>query len=115
MDVDSVNAFLKIPDSISNGKHGELIKVKKEAEKEVQTGFIAQEVEQVAKQIGYDFNGVDKPKNSNDYYGLRYAEFVVPLTKAVQEQQKMIEGLKEDNKLLLDELQKIKELIKGKL
>jgi hypothetical protein len=31
------------------------------------------------------------PKNDKDMYGLRYAEFVVPLVKAVQEQQKMIE------------------------
>ena len=29
--------------------------------------------------------------NGEDYYGLRYAEFVVPLVKAVQEQQKIIE------------------------
>jgi len=49
------------------------------------TGFIAQEVEQAAATAGYDFSGVDKPKNDDDYYGLRYAEFVVPLVKAVQE------------------------------
>ena len=49
------------------------------------TGFIAQEVEQAAKNIGYDFSGVDLPKNEKDMYGLRYAEFVVPLVKAVQE------------------------------
>jgi flagellar biosynthesis chaperone FliJ len=36
---------------------------------------------------------VDKPKNENDFYGLRYAEFVVPLVKAVQEQQATIETL----------------------
>ena len=49
------------------------------------TGFLAQEVETVARSIGYDFHGVDAPKNENDFYGLRYAEFVVPLVKAVQE------------------------------
>jgi trimeric autotransporter adhesin len=49
------------------------------------TGFIAQEVEASAKKIGYDFSGVDAPKNEKDMYGLRYAEFVVPLVKAVQE------------------------------
>jgi hypothetical protein len=54
------------------------------------TGFIAQEVEKTAKEIGYDFSGVDAPKNENDLYGLRYAEFVVPLVKAVQEQQVII-------------------------
>ena len=51
----------------------------------VTTGFIAQEVEAAAKKLGFDFSGVDAPKNENDYYGLRYAEFVVPLVKAVQE------------------------------
>ncbi len=66
-------------------------------ENAVFSGFIAQEVEQVALETGYDFSGVDKPKNENDFYGLRYAEFVVPLVKAVQEQQNMIE---EQNKII---------------
>jgi len=57
------------------------------------SGFIAQEVEAAAKAASYDFSGVDAPKNEDDYYGLRYAEFVVPLVKAVQEQQEMIEQL----------------------
>jgi len=54
-------------------------------EKNIQTGFIAQDVEKAAKEIGYDFSGVDAARNENDVYGLRYAEFVVPLVKAVQE------------------------------
>ncbi|MBL7985001.1 MAG: tail fiber domain-containing protein [Flavobacteriales bacterium] len=57
------------------------------------TGFLAQEVEAAAKSVGYDFSGVDKPKNADDLYSLRYAEFVVPLVKAVQEQQAIIERL----------------------
>ena len=61
-----------------------------ENEKTIRTGFIAQEVEQAAKETGYDFSGVDKPKNGNDFYGLRYAEFVVPLVKGMQEQQVII-------------------------
>lgn len=59
----------------------------------IQTGFVAQEVETAAQKIGYDFSGVDKPKNNQDFYGLRYAEFVVPLVKALQEQQMIIEQL----------------------
>lgn len=62
-------------------------------EKTVFSGFVAQEVEAVANAIGYDFSGVDKPKNVNDFYGLRYAEFVVPLVKAVQEQQGLIRDM----------------------
>lgn len=60
------------------------------------TGFLAQEVEKAAKAAGFDFSGVDAPKNDHDLYGLRYAEFVVPLVKAVQEQQEMIKELKKE-------------------
>lgn len=58
-------------------------------ERSVITGFVAQDVEKAAKELGYEFSGVDAPKNDNDLYGLRYAEFVVPLVKAVQELSKM--------------------------
>lgn len=64
------------------------------------TGFIAQEVEAAAKECGFEFSGVDAPKNEYDYYGLRYAEFVVPLVKATQEQQVIIDGLKQENEQL---------------
>ena len=74
----------------------------------VMTGFSAQEVEQAAAAAGYEFSGVDKPKNSNDFYGLRYSDFVVPLVKGMQEQQQMIvtlqkqvAALQEQNTLLM--------------
>jgi hypothetical protein len=66
------------------------------------TGFIAQEVEEAARQVNYDFSGVHKPTNSKDVYGLSYAEFVVPLVKAVQELSKMNDA--KDAKI--DDLQK---------
>jgi hypothetical protein len=53
------------------------------------TGFIAQEVEKAARSLNYDFSGVDAAKNDKDLYGLRYADFVAPLVKAVQELSKM--------------------------
>lgn len=68
-------------------------------EKVVQTGFIAQEVEKAANEIGYNFSGVDKPQSQDDFYGIRYAEFVVPLVKAVQEldeKTKEVENLKKE-------------------
>jgi hypothetical protein len=65
-------------------------------EQEVLSGFSAQEVEQAAAAAGYDFSGVDKPKNANDFYGLRYGDFVVPLVKAVQEQQQLIKELQQE-------------------
>lgn len=80
-----------------------------EKEKTVYSGFIAQEVEEAANELGYNFSGVDKPKNDNDLYGLRYAEFVVPLVKAVQELSKQNENLQKqidelNSKLILTEV-----------
>ncbi len=56
-----------------------------------QSGFIAQEVEKAAQEVGYNFNGVHKPESANDNYSLAYSQFVVPLVKAVQEQEQKIE------------------------
>jgi len=78
-----------------------------------QSGFIAQEVEKAAKEIGYNFNGVHVPENDNDNYSISYSQFVVPLVKGMQEQQQMIE----EQKQLLDKQQtqinELKALVKG--
>ena len=65
------------------------------------TGLLAQEVESAAAAVGFHFSGVDTPSNDQTPYGLRYAEFVVPLIKAMQEmkilidvQQREIDALK---------------------
>jgi trimeric autotransporter adhesin len=71
------------------------------------TGFVAQEVEAAANKIGFNFSGVDKPKNDTGQYALRYAEFVVPLVKAVQEQQAIITS---QNKKIEDLLKRIETL-----
>jgi hypothetical protein len=99
-------------------------KATQEKEKIVYTGFVAQEVEKAAKKLNYDFSGVDAPKNSKDFYGLRYSEFVVPLVKAVQElsektdeieelkkQKDEIEELKKQNNALSERLRKLEELV----
>lgn len=72
------------------------------------TGFIAQDVEEAARKIGFDFSGVDAPKNADDMYALRYAEFVVPLVKAVQEQQQIINAQQEQINYLMQEMEKLK-------
>ena len=59
------------------------------------TGFLAQDVEKVTQELGFDFDGLHAPANARDYYGLNYAQFVVPLVRAVQEQQVQIEALKQ--------------------
>ncbi len=56
------------------------------------TGFIAQEVEQAALALDYDFSGVHRTGKGVDMYSLSYASFVVPLVKAVQEQQELIDA-----------------------
>ncbi|MGI8952477.1 MAG: tail fiber domain-containing protein [Chitinophagaceae bacterium] len=71
-------------------------KARTEKEKIIYTGFVAQDVEKAAKSLNYDFSGVDAAKNSKDLYGLRYAEFVVPLVKAVQELSKQNDSLKNE-------------------
>jgi len=58
-------------------------RAKKKKEETVQTGFVAQDVEKAAKKVGYNFNGVNVDEKG--IYSLSYAEFVVPLVKAVQE------------------------------
>lgn len=68
------------------------------------SGFVAQEVEKAAKKSGFNFSGVVKPRNAKDPYGIRYAEFTVPLVKAIQEQQIIIEDLKLENQKQQQEL-----------
>jgi hypothetical protein len=94
VDVQSLNAYYN-----KGGQHpvGERRKtVDEEAEafmkeseqkggKIVYSGFVAQEVEETAKKLKYEFSGVDKPQTEGGLYGLRYSDFVVPLVKAVQE------------------------------
>ncbi len=75
---------------------------RKAKEQVLYSGFIAQDVEKAAKELNYDFSGVDAAKNSKDLYGLRYSEFVVPLVKAVQELSKM----NDDKDTKIDDLQK---------
>ena len=65
------------------------------------SGFIAQEVDEAAKKIGYTFSGVDK---SGNIMGLRYSDFVVPVVKSVQE-------LAKENEELKQRLEKVEQLL----
>lgn len=72
------------------------------------TGFIAQEVEEAAREVGFEFSGVDRPEDERDLYGLRYAEFVVPLVKAVQEMDARMKRVEiEDVEELLDRVEEL--------
>ena len=92
---------------------------KYDIEKIKMTGFLAQDVEQAAREAGYDFSGVQKPSNPDELYALRYSDFVMPLVKAVQEQQEMIEiqnqiinELKSENLEFVKRLEKLEALMK---
>ncbi|MEM9834236.1 MAG: tail fiber domain-containing protein, partial [Bacteroidota bacterium] len=84
----ALQAFLK-GEEIENGKTAQ--------DQPRETGFIAQEVEEVSQALGYQFNGIIQPQSENDHYQLSYATFVVPLVQAVQEQQELIEALQAEN------------------
>ena len=90
VDIARLNDFLGIPDSLRDHKAEQLHSTF------THTGFIAQEVLQLLDSLGYeDFDVVDYvPGDDNTPYGLRYALFVVPLVKAIQEQQKQIAELR---------------------
>lgn len=100
-DVQALNEFYGIPDRIradaaekkgdSSRELAELEAAAQQAAEIRHTGFVAQEVEIAALECGYEFTGVVKPQHDRDHYALRYAEFTVPLVKAVQEQQVIID------------------------
>ena len=69
---------------------------KYDVEKITFSGFLAQDVEKAAIASGYNFSGLHKPANSKDLYALSYETFVVPLVKAMQEQQKIIDDQKNE-------------------
>lgn len=83
----------KLEDPVARQQYHDRVQ---EVSRQVLTGFVAQEVEQSAKDIGYQFDGVHHPVDEHDHYTLGYASFVVPLVKAVQEQQTMIEALRNE-------------------
>lgn len=79
----------------------------------IRSGFLAQEVETAAAQIDYDFDGIHIADRSNpsDNYSLAYSQFVMPLVKAVQEQQLEISELEEKNAQLTDQVKAQKKLL----
>lgn len=70
-------------------------------------GLVAQDVENTLDKLGkttQDFAGVVVPNEDTKTYGLRYEEFIAPLIKVVQEQNKKINDLE-------SRLEKLEELL----
>jgi hypothetical protein len=122
LDVDGIEARLHPHNTTIKGPDGQLLpdpmanpamqQAMQEKSRIVYTGFIAQEVEKAAQSLGYDFSGIDKPKDDQQsFYGLRYSDFVVPLVKAVQELGAMDDSLKAADTLLSSRLDRIEQLL----
>jgi len=100
------------PDSLlKNIDHSEIKKIRF-------TGLLAQDVEQAMKGSGYtSFTGIDIPNNDKEVYSLRYGDFTMPMIKAIQEQQQIIEKQSqqiEEQKVLLELLMKKVEALEKK-
>ena len=81
--------------------------------KDFNHGFIAQEVQSLISEKGFDFGGVNDQNKvgGKDVLYLGYTEFIAPMVKAIQEQQTIIE----DQKKRLDALEKlVNQLIQAK-
>ena len=92
------------PDSlVSNIDHSE-IKEKRFI------GFLAQDVEQAAKDSGFEFPGIDVPTNDTEVYSLRYVDFIMPLVKGMQEQQAIIDKLTSINEDLIKRIEALENL-----
>ncbi|MFT3700861.1 MAG: tail fiber domain-containing protein [Agriterribacter sp.] len=83
-------------------------------EKILYTGFIAQDVEAAAQKMNYDFNGVYKPQNEKDLYGLSYESFVAPVVKSIQELSIENDSLKNEISILKQSLAEIQQILKIK-
>lgn len=88
-----------------------LAKASDDREKEVQTGFIAQDVEKAANDLGYNFSGVKKPQNDKSCYGLSYSDFIMPLVKAVQQLSTKNDSLAQVNASLQSQMNEMKAAI----
>jgi hypothetical protein len=95
--IKKINEYHGVKDDVMNGLKADY----SNAEKMVRTGFIAQDVEKTAQQIGYDFDGVHHPQNDRDNYSLVYADLVPSLVKTVQELNNKIEEQQKQIKELL--------------
>jgi len=105
-DIDKLNSFLGVNKETTTNSKQKII---------TYTGFLAQDVEKAALESNYDFSGVVHPQNDQSIYSIRYAEFVVPLVKAVQEQQEIIDKQNQTIEMLIKRIEQIensKETIK---
>jgi hypothetical protein len=114
LDITSLNSYLdnRNPKALREGEIAyspspEDLRAVSEKEQIVYTGFVAQEVEDAANRLGYNFSGIDAPKTEGGLYSLRYGEFVPTLVKAIQEQQLIIEDQQKQIEALISRIEKL--------
>lgn len=117
VDVNALNAHYErnsANDSAYNSLKQEMQAEAARAATIIYNGFEAQEVEAAARQLNYNFSGVDKPQSKDGLYGLRYSDFVVPLVKAVQELSRDNETKEEKINNLQKQIDELKAMIGSK-
>ncbi len=77
----------------------------KEGDDRLNFGFIAQDIE---KLVGTNNSILTIGGDEERTMGLRYTDFIAPMVKALQEQQKQIDLLKQQNELLLQMINELK-------
>jgi len=99
---DFINKLRPVTYTMDSDRHEELTGFKCVDTDTVKSGFIAQEVKEASEQIGYDFNGVNTPKEGEKLYTMSYDLLVPSLVKALQECIQKIERQEQDIKKLMD-------------
>jgi hypothetical protein len=120
LDLDAADKIVNAGNEESNNDPAQALsqeEIKARAAKQelIYSGFLAQDVEAAAQSIGYDFSGVDASGSENDLYGLRYAEFVVPLVKAVQELSEQSDARDDAIVLLQEQLAQLTERVENRI
>ena len=113
-DEEKLEAFAKTGELMDRNVHAVAFK----GERELHTGFLAQDVEKIANEMGYHFDGIRVPQNERGHYSLAYSQFIMPLVKAVQELQEIIKDQSEKNskqQQIIEQLQKEVEQLKEKI
>ncbi len=73
-------------------------------------GFIAQDVDQSLQQLGYNDQGL-LSKDDKGLMGIRYNDFIPVLTKAIQEQQALIEAQQQQMQTQQKEIEALKAML----
>lgn len=78
---------------------------KKSHKKNIELGFIAQDLKATLSKFGFEENELGLlTKDDNGLYSVRYNDLIAPVVKAIQEQSDEINRLKEENKNLKERL-----------